>query len=191
MKPQAEQRLLYGIVTIGAGIGFVASFLQMLEKITLLKNAHSILSCNLNSVFNCSNILNAHQSSVFGFPNSLLCISFFALTLSAGLIGWTGGFINPKLRFVYQAMALFFAGFGYWYFWQSIFNIGSLCIYCLFCYGGVLAINAAWFRLNYSALPVKKSTMRVLDRTVNSGADLFVWCLIALLIVLEAILKFH
>ena len=89
---------------------------------------------------------------MFGFPNSLLCIVFFALTLSAGLIGWVGGRITAKLRLAYQAMAAFFAGFGLWYFWQSIFNPGSLCIYCLFCYAGVLLINGAWFRLNYKDL---------------------------------------
>ena len=191
MKLFDKQKLLYGIITAGAGVGFLASFLQMLEKITLLKNAHSTLSCNFNSVFNCSNILNAHQSSVFGFPNSLLCISFFAITFSAGLIGWIGGSIHNKVRFIYQAMALFFAGFGFWYFWQSIFNVGSLCIYCIFCYGGVLAINGAWFRLNYREYPVSKKTMRILDRIVASGADIFFWCLIALTITLEAILKFR
>jgi hypothetical protein len=87
-------------------------------------------------------------------------------------------------------MALFFVGFGFWYFWQSIFNIGSLCIYCLFCYTGVLAINGVWFRLNYRDLPLSKSTRKVVDRAVINGTDIFIWCLIALGIVLEAIIKF-
>jgi uncharacterized membrane protein len=190
MRPPAKQKLLYGIITIGAAVGFTASFLQMLEKITLLKNAHAVLTCNFNSTFNCSNILNAHQSSVFGFPNSLLCISFFAITLSAGLVGWIGGSINSKLRFVYEAVALFFVGFGFWYFWQCIFNLGSLCIYCLFCYGGVLAINGAWFRLNYKELPLGKNSRKLVDRAVVKGSDIFVWILIALAITLEALLKF-
>ena len=163
----------------------------MLEKITLLKNAHAVLTCNFGSVFNCSNILNAHQSSVFGFPNSLLCISFFAVTMSAGLIGWTGGTLNTKLRFFYEGLALFFVGFGFWYFWQSIFNIGSICIYCLFCYGAVLTISGAWFRLNYRELPLSRQAHGQLARAVAKGADIFVWILIALGITLEAIIKFH
>jgi len=191
MKPFPKQKLLYGIITIGAVIGFTASFLQMLEKITLLKNAHAVLTCNFGSVFNCSNILNAHQSSVFGFPNSLLCISFFAVTLSIGLAGWTGSLINTKLRLIFEALALFFVGFGFWYFWQSIFNIGSICIYCLFCYGGVLAINGAWFRLNYQSLPVNKKAQSLLTSLVAKGADIFLWIIIALGITLEAIIKFH
>ena len=190
MKPHGNQKLLYGILMVGAAIGFTASFMQMLEKLTLLKNAQATLACNISSIFNCSNVLNAHQSSVFGFPNSLLCITFFAITLSAGLVGLTGGFIHPKMRIVYEAIALFFVGFGFWYFWQSIFNIGSLCIYCLFCYAGVLAISGAWFRLNYRDFPLSKSTLKFVERTVANGTDILIWYLIALVIVVEAIVKF-
>jgi len=186
----AKQKLYYAVVTIGAAVGLLASFGQMLEKITLLKNSDAVLSCNLNSVFNCSNVLNAWQSSVFGFPNTLLCIIFFSLVLAAGLIGWTGGAINAKLRFFFQFLALFFAGFGFWYFWQSIFVVGVLCIYCIFCYGGVLAINAALFRLNYKDYPLSKKAAARLEAWVARGADIFFWCLIALVIALEAIINF-
>lgn len=183
-------KLYWGILSIGAAAGLIASFLQMLEKLTLLKNSEAVLSCNLNSVFSCSNVLNASQSSVFGFPNSLLCITFFALMLSAGLIGLTGGVLTAKLRLVYQAMTLFFVGFGFWYFWQSIFNIGVICIYCVFCYGGVLAVSGAWFRLNYKDFPLSKNLSKMIEKWVARGADIFIWCLIALAIVLEAIIKF-
>jgi len=181
---------LYAILTVGAGVGFIASFLQMLEKITLLKNSDAVLSCNLNSVFSCSNVLNASQSSVFGFPNSLLCIAFFGLVFSAGLLGLTGSVINSRVRLVYQALSLFFMGFGLWYFWQSIFNIGVICIYCVFCFGGLLLINAAWFRLNYKDYGLGKKNVATLERWINKGADIFFWSLIALLISSWAIIKF-
>lgn len=190
MKPLPKQKLLYGTLTVAAIVGFVASFLQMLEKITLIGNPQSALTCNLNAVFSCSNILNAPQSSVFGFPNSLLCISFFALMLSAGLIGWTGGLIGRRLRLFYQAMALFFVGFGFWYLWESIFNIGSLCIFCIFCYSSVLVISGVWFRLNYKDMPVSKKVQRLFNRAVSSGYDIFLWLLIALIIITEALIKF-
>ena len=76
-----KQRLIYGITAIGGAIGLVASFLETLEYQELLKNAHTVLTCDLNSVFSCSSVLNAWQSKVFGFPNSLLCIVFFTLML--------------------------------------------------------------------------------------------------------------
>lgn len=177
-------------MTLGASVGLLASFFQLLEKITLLKNSEAVLTCNLNSVLSCSNVLNAPQSSVFGFPNSMMCLVFFGLMLSAGLIGWFGAQINVRIRILYQLFALFFVGFGFWYLWQSIFNIGALCLYCLFCYSGLLLINAMWFRLNYKDYRLGKRLRRVADKMVASGADLFFWCLIAAAIGLEALIKF-
>lgn len=185
-----KKRAWYLVITLGALVGLIASFLQLLEKLNLLKHPAASLYCNLNSVFNCSNILNAHQSSVFGFPNSLLCIILFTIALTAGLIGLTGGQIHKYLRFFFQFLALFTAGFGFWYLWQSIFNVGAICIFCVFCYLGVLVLNAAWFRLNYRDYPLSRPVIRKLDWAVTKGFDIFVWCLVGLAIVLEAIIKF-
>ena len=190
MKPIQKQQWLYPIITIAALVGFVASFLQLLEKLTLLKNSHAVLTCNLSSVFNCSNILSASQSSVFGFPNSLLCIILFTIAFTAGLVGWSGGKIVPGLRFFFQGLALFTLGFGLWYFWQSIFNVGSICIYCLFCFSGVLLLNGAWLRLNYRDYPLSKKAIARFDKWINMGADIFILGLIAAMIAAWALIKF-
>src|SRR3989338_1934453 len=68
---------LYAYLSAGAAVGALASFIQTIEKINLLKNVGVPLKCDLNSVFSCSNVLNSWQSSVFGFPNSLMCLFFF------------------------------------------------------------------------------------------------------------------
>lgn len=184
------QKTLYATVTIAAIIGFLASFMQMIEKVTLLSNPQADLVCNINPIFSCTNILNAWQSSVFGFPNSLMCIAFFAIMLAVGLVGWTGGTISKNLRLVFQGIALFFIGFGFWYLWQSIFVVGSLCIFCIFCYSGVLAISYAWLRINQHDLPIGKKAQKFIDKTISGGNDIFIWLSIALLIVLEMIIKF-
>lgn len=185
-----SQKKLYGVILFGALVGFIASFWQLLEKLTLLKNNAAPLSCNLNSVFSCTNVLNAPQSSVFGFPNSLLCIILFTIAIVAAIVGLTGTKIARGVRFSFQFLALFTVFFGLWYLWQSIFNLGAMCIFCVFCFGGVLTINAAWFRLNYSDYPISKSVKRKLDAGVAKGADIFFWCLIGLVVVAEAVIKF-
>lgn len=181
---------LYSIITIAGLVGFVASFLQMIEKIELLKNPNSILFCNINSVFSCSNILNVWQSSVFGFPNSLMCIVFFVIMLTAGDIGWAGGSINKISRNVLMGMALFFVAFGFWYLWQSIFVVGALCIFCIACYAAVLTISGAWFRLNYRDFSRSKNIKRFADKMVSNNMDILLWVLIAVVITIEAIIKF-
>lgn len=185
-----SQKKLYGGILFGALVGFIASFWQLLEKLTLLKDDTTPLSCNLNAVFSCTNVLNAPQSSVFGFPNALLCIILFTIAIVAAIVGLTGTKIARGVRFSFQVLALFTVFFGLWYLWQSIFNLGAMCIFCVFCFGGVLTINAAWFRLNYSDYPISKALKQKIDVAVANGADIFFWCLIGLVIVAEAVIKF-
>jgi len=64
-----KKRSLYAVLAAGSSLGLLASFLQLLEKLVLLKNSHAALTCNINSTFSCTNVLNAWQSEVFGFPN--------------------------------------------------------------------------------------------------------------------------
>ncbi len=190
MKQNSIDKKLYIAVTSAATIGLIASFVQMLEKIEILKNPQATLICNINPVFNCTNILDAWQSSVFGFPNSLMRIIFFVSIIILGIVGWTGRQINTKLRLFMQGFSLFFAGFGFWYLWQSIFVVGSLCIYCMFCYAAVLAINWALLRLNQKDIKFNKTLSKTIDNLIKSNNDIFVWLSIAVIIVAEIIIKF-
>jgi uncharacterized membrane protein len=174
----------------GGALGLVASFLQMLEKLTLLKNANSELVCNLNSVFSCSNVLNAWQSSVFGFPNSLMCIVLFTVFGSVALVGAMGGKLTRGLRLGVHALSLFTLGFGLWFLEQSIYSIRSLCLYCLFCFSGLLLVNWGWVRTNQADLPISAKGRLLVARVIAKGADTFVWILIALIITFAVLLKF-
>ena len=185
-----KTKLLYAAMTLSGIVGFVASFLQMIEKVALLKSPGSPLICDINPIFSCSNVLNVWQSSVFGFPNALMCISFFMMMITIGLVGWTGGTINKNLRLVMQGFALFFVGFGFWYLWQGIFVVGSLCIFCLFCYAAVLAISFAWLRLNQRELPISKSARKFIDKLIADNSDIFIWLTIALVIIAEMVIQF-
>lgn len=177
-------------MVFGAAVGLVASFLQLLEKLTLLKDADAVLACNFNSVFSCTNVLNAWQSSVFGFPNSVMCIVFFALVLGIALAGLSSDALGKRLRLSIQGIALFFLCFGIWFLTQSTLVIGALCLFCIFCFTGLLFINGTLLRLNVNDLPIKKSWRKKLQGSFKSGADIFVWIIIALALALMMILKF-
>ncbi len=185
-----KQRTIYSVITAGGAIGLTASFLETIEYQEILKNAHAQLACNLNSVFSCGNVLNAWQSKVFGFPNSMMCMVFFTLMLSSGLIGLTGGVLAPKLRLWLHAIATFFLGFALWFMWQSTFQIRALCILCLFCLSGLLAVNWGWLRTNADILPLSQRRRSQLRVFIDAGADTFVWVLLALVIAFVMLLHF-
>lgn len=137
-------------MTIGAVIGAVASFWQTLEKLTLLKNPEAILSCNLSGVFSCSNVLNSHQASLFGFPNSIMSLMFFILFLAVALVGLTGGLVSKRMRLATQFLSFFVLLFGVWFLFVSTYSIKAICIFCMFNFTGLLIVNCSWLRLNAS-----------------------------------------
>ena len=178
-------------IFIGAFVALVASFMQLTDKITILKNADAVLTCNINSIFSCSNVLSAWQSSVFGFPNSMMAIVFFALIAGASLTGLTGSPIAKNLRITLQGLSLFFLLFSLWFLQQSTFVIGSLCLFCLFMFAGLVIINAGWLRLNGPDLPVGKRVHKILLKSTKNGADIFAWIVLVLIVGFIMLMKFN
>lgn len=168
----------------------IASFLETLEYQEILKNAHTQLICDLNSVFSCGNVLNSWQSKIFGFPNSMLCTVFFTLMFTAGLIGTTGSILMPKMRLWLQGVGLFFLSFGLWFMWESTFRVGSLCILCIFCLAGLLLLNWGWLRTNAEVLPIGVRGRKQLQKLINQGIDTFVWLVLAIVIAFVMLLHF-
>lgn len=185
-----KQRTVYGFMVAGGAVGLTASFLETIEYQELLKNAHAQLVCNLNSVFSCGSVLNAWQSKIFGFPNSMLCMVFFMLMVSSGIVGLTGGMLVPRLRLWLHGIATFFMCFALWFMWESTFSIHALCILCLFCLSGLLTINWAWLRTNVEILPISKRSRARLQNAITQGADTFAWLLLAIVIAFVMFLKF-
>jgi uncharacterized membrane protein len=177
-------------MTIGGVVGTLAAFLQTVEKIQLLKNPSNPLTCDLNSIFSCTNVLSAWQSSVFGFPNSLMCMGFFVIFASIGLAGWSGAKLPRNLRLGIQALALFVLGFGLWFMQQSIYSIGALCIYCIFCIAGLLFVNATWLRINAKDLPIGERGRAVLNKGIAKGADIFAWFVLGLVVAFAILERF-
>jgi len=175
----------------GGIVGMTAAFLQTTEKITLLKNKDVLLSCDLNSVFSCTNVLNAWQSSVFGFPNSLMCMALFTIFATTALVGASGGVLPRRLRLGIQALSLFTLLFAIWFLTQSIYVINALCILCIFCFGGLLMVNWGWLRTNAADLPIGERGRRLVQQWIKSGADIFIWLLLGLAMAFVMILQFN
>ena len=183
MKPEVAKKYWLTIVAASV-IGLVSSLIQTIERINYAEHPVTKLSCDINSIFSCSNVFSAWQSRVFGFSNSLVCMMFFGVTMGLALAAAYSNGLRRKLRLVFHFFSVFFLGFGAWYLWQSTYRIGYVCIFCLFCYSAVILMNWAWFRLHYQELFGKKH-----DDFVRRGGDIF----LALLwtIVIAAMIIFH
>jgi uncharacterized membrane protein len=192
MSTLKSSHISWGILTAGASVGAVASFIQIIERIQFAEQPLQKLSCDVNSVFSCSSVFDGWQSSVFGFSNAIMCLAFFGVSLGVGLSGLFGSQLAKNLRLIMQFFAIFFLGFGAWYLQQSAFSIGALCIFCIFCYSGVIAMNWAWLRINYNDLPLLSSQHKTsLKKVFSKGIDTFAWLLWALCIAGMFIIAFR
>lgn len=179
-----KEKILYYWAAFGSFVGIIAAFWQTLDKLELLKNPNAVLTCNVNSVFSCTNILNSWQSSVFGFPNSIMCLIFFVFFFAMALAGILGSKLSRSVRLTTQGLALFMTGFGLWYMTEAIYVVGSVCLFCLFCFGGLLIANAAWFRINNQEM----KRIRILR---VKGIDIFIWVILAIYLAASIIFKLY
>lgn len=182
-------KIKYGLIVLGASMGAFASFMQLIEKLHLLKNPQANLLCNVNSVLNCTNVLNAPQSSVFGFPNAMMSLILFVLFLGVGLVGLTGGSVSRGMRIFVQLLSLFTLGFGLWFLWQSTYYIGAICLYCIANFIGLVLINMGWTRINYRDIFRSKNIKNKLDYIVENNFDFVGWGFLTLLTLLTIYLK--
>lgn len=181
---------LWLVLTISAAVGALAALIQTVERISYALHPNNPLTCDVNSVFSCSNVFDAWQSSVFGFSNSIMCLAFFGVMLGVGLAALSTDKLGKVLRFVMHFFSVFFLFFGAWYLQQSTFVVGSLCIFCIFCYSGVIGLNWAWLRINAADLPLSKSLASKLQKAISHGADTLFWVLWGLAFVTMFIVKF-
>lgn len=124
-------RIVRWLFPVGGGIGLVASFVLMVEKIALLEDPSYVPTCSINPVLSCGSVMATPQAAAFGVANPLLGIAGFAMVLTAGAALAAG--LQPPRWFwlAFQAGTTFGAGFVHWLIWQSLYSIGALCPYCM------------------------------------------------------------
>lgn len=158
------------ILMVGSIIGLLASFLLTLDTIKLIENPATDLPCNLNPFVSCTSAATSWQGEVFGFPNSLLGMMAFSMLFAVGVMLFSGGRARKPLWLLVNLGTLAAMIFVLWFFYQSIFNIGSLCIYCMVVWAvtwPIFLYTTIWnFKENHFILPPHRdhvSRQRIVD----------------------------
>jgi|GEM_PF-1574116 len=132
LKPVKPDIRLARWLTTLAAIGISASFILSIEKIELLTEPNHVASCSLSPIVSCSPVIASPQASALGLPNSFIGIFAYtavfaaAMTIAAGAIKLKRAWWRALLGGV-----VFGAGFASWLFYQGVFEIGKLCLYCM------------------------------------------------------------
>ncbi|MEV4441484.1 vitamin K epoxide reductase family protein [Streptomyces sp. NPDC049577] len=131
------------LLVITGAMGVLASWVITLDKFKLLEDPNFVPGCSLNPIVSCGNIMKSEQAAAFGFPNPMLGLATYSVIIGIGL-ALLGGARFPRWYWLgMEAGCLFGVGFVTWLQYQSLYVIGSLCLWC--CLAWVATIVMFWY----------------------------------------------
>lgn len=116
---------------IGGAIGLTASIVLTIDKARLADDPNKTFSCDLNAFVSCAGVMASDQASAFGFPNSYIGIAGFAGVVLIGLALIFGAALPSFVKAGLWFGTLFGISMVTWLQFQSIYEIGKLCPYCM------------------------------------------------------------
>jgi len=131
-SPELRPPALLLIVT--GAVGLYASLLLSVDKVQQLQDKlagkESVFACDLSAWVSCSTVIASPQSAAFGFPNSFIGVTGFAVVLTLGVV-WMAAPVKGWIWGGLQVGTVFGIAMVTWLQFQSIYRIGSLCPYCM------------------------------------------------------------
>ena len=128
---ESPHHALFVVMLVFGIIGLIASFVLSVEEVHLLKNPDAVLSCSINLVLNCGEVMKTGQATAFGFPNMFIGLMGFPVVIMIALLGLSRVAFPRWFAIGMELGILFWTGFAYWLFFNSVYVIQILCPWCL------------------------------------------------------------
>ena len=118
-------------ILIAGVIGLLSSVTLLVDKIAMLKDPKFVPSCSINPVLACGSVINTPQASVFGPPNPLFGVIGFTVVIVTGVLAIAKVQL-PRWYWVGLMAGVGVAvGFVHWLKYETLYEIGALCPYCM------------------------------------------------------------
>lgn len=124
-------RVLPWLFLIAGTIAFLASLLLSVEVFNRLNNPGYIPVCSLSPILSCTSVADSWQSHVFGFPNYFIGIASYAALATIGTAMLAGARFKQWFWQAVQVGLTLAMIFVTWLQYESLYKIGSLCIFCM------------------------------------------------------------
>ncbi len=126
-------------------VGWVASFGLTLERIKVAGDPNAATACDISPFISCKSVMLSEQAALFGFPNPLIGLAAFFAPVVVGFAILAGGKFKPWFWQLFLLGHVFAMAFVFWLFSQSVYEIGSLCIYCMVAWAATIPLFWASF----------------------------------------------
>ncbi len=182
----------FGIMLLGGIAALAAAFTLTLEKFHLYQDPNAVLSCSINLVLNCTQVMQTWQASVFGFPNMVIGLIAFPVVITVALAGLAGVKFPRWWLILANIGFLLGMAFSYWLFFNSVYAIQVLCPWCLIVTASTTLIFSSMthYNLKFNTFKLSKEKDARVQRFLKGGFhQMIVLAWIALMVVL-VFLKF-
>jgi uncharacterized membrane protein len=176
------------LMVIGGAVGTAAMTTLAIEIFDRLKNPAFVPVCNLNPILSCTNVADSAQSHALTVPNYFIGIGGYAATIAFGLALLGGAVLSRWLWRLILLGQIFAIALVTWLQFETIYRIGSLCLFCMI--GWVCTIPLFWYTLlyNYDAgyisVPASLKGPAAFARR-HHGDILLLWFLIIIALILK------
>lgn len=123
--------------------GALAAWVITLDKLKLAEDSGFQSACSLNPVISCNNIMESDQATAFGFPNPILGLVTYPIVVCVGVTLLSSVRLPRWYWLTFNAGTLFGVGFCTWLMYQSLYDIGALCLWC--CLAWAATIVMFWY----------------------------------------------
>jgi uncharacterized membrane protein len=130
--PTTPRPVALAVFLIVAGvIGWFAAFALTLEKFATLTDPGGALTCDFSVLVQCSANLESWQGSLFGFPNPIIGLAAWIAPVVVGTGILAGARFARWFWLAFNAGVVAAMALVVWLISQSIFELSTLCIYCM------------------------------------------------------------
>ena len=158
-------KVLPWLLIICGSIGLLMSGIIMIDKIRLLQDPAFVPGCDLNPVVACGSVMESAQADAFGVPNPIIGLAAFPVLIATGAALLAGARLKRWYWLGLQAGTIFGLGFVHWLFYQSTYNIGAICPYCVVVW--IVTITSFWYVLLYN---IREKHIRLPKSLQGAGA---------------------
>jgi uncharacterized membrane protein len=131
LQPATRPVALAVFLIVAGVVGWLAAFALTLEKFATLTDPGGALTCDFSVLVQCSANLESWQGSLFGFPNPIIGLAAWIAPIVVGTAVLAGARFARWFWIAFNIGVVAAMVFVVWLISQSIFELSTLCIYCM------------------------------------------------------------
>ncbi len=159
-------RVFAWLLILSGAAGLLAAWIITLDKNHILEAKAERKTytpgCSINPIVSCGSIMESDQAEAFGFPNPLLGLVAYGIVIAVGVGVLVGAGFPRWYWLTLNAGCLFGVGFCTWLQYQSLYEIGALCLWCCLAWAATILMFSyvTWFNVKHRFLPAPEGLRR-------------------------------